>query len=199
MSFSRINYDSCAYDKKLSESTGPGEYLLNRPSNPESCFVGSPQLRYDRGAVSKFKDIDVVDVDSELMGLNRTLTKCQESDLLTGAKQQLKTCNANERFLYAEDTKLSNPPCTLKGRGWNRWEWLCENPQEKALKNFNTNMSDRTIAKDTHKPLIPTPLNATNYISKDQKCYTESPVEFYDEDKEIPIMHWRSCEEIRRL
>ena len=199
MSFSRINYDSCAYDKKLSESTGPGEYLLNRPSNPESCFVGSPQLRYDRGAVSKFKDIDVVDVDSELLGLNRTLTKCQESEILTGAKEQLKTCNANERFLYAEDTKLSNPPCTLKGRGWNRWEWLCENPQEKALKNFNTNISDRTIAKDTHKPLIPTPLNATNYISKDQKCYTESPVEFYDEDKEIPIMHWRSCEEIRRL
>lgn len=199
MSFSRINYDSCAYDKKLSESTGPGEYLLNKPSNPETCFIGSPQLRYDRGAVSKFKGMDIVDVDSELMGLNRTLAKCQESDLLTGEKEQLKTCSADERFLYAEDTKLSNPPCTLKGRGWNRWEWLCENPQDKAITKFNTNMSDRTIAKDTHKPLIPKPINATNYISDDQKCYTDSSIEFYDENKEIPIMHWRSCDEIRRL
>jgi len=202
MSFSRINYDSCAYDKKLAESTGPGEYLLKRPSNPETCFTGSPQIRYDRGAVSKFKHISVIDVDSELMGLNRTLAKCPESKLLTGEKDHLQMCKADERFLYAEDTKLSNPPCTLKGHGWNRWEWLCENPQDKAIRGFNTNMSDRTIAKDTHRPLVPTPLDATNSISNDQACYTDGRQnisEFYDEKKEIPIVHWRSCEEIRRL
>ena len=199
MSFSRVNYDSCAYDKKIAESTAPAEYMLYKPRNPESCFIGSPQLRYDRGAVSRFKDISVVDVDSELMGLNRSLKKCQESDLLRGDKEDLALCGSGDRFLYAEDTKISNPPCTLRGRGWNRWEWLCEDPQDKALRNFNVNMSDRSIAKDNHRPLIPKPLDATNSVSRDDGCYTDTPSEFYDERKEIPIMHWRSCEEIRNL
>ena len=212
MSFSRINYDSCAYDKKLAESTGPMEYLLGRPANPETCFVGSPQLRYDRGAVAKFKNKSIVDVDSELLGLNRPLGKCPKSDLLTGEKEEINTCTADERFLYAEDTKLSNPPCTLKGRGWNRWEWLCQNPQDKALIGFNTNMSDRTIAKDTHRPLLPTPVEATNHVTDDNSCYTDSPemgpdFEFYKTKKpffshkgqDAGIVHWRSCDEISQL
>ena len=34
--------------------------------------------------------------------------------------------------LNSEPTKLSNPPCNLRGTGWNRWEWLCQNPQDKV-------------------------------------------------------------------
>ena len=30
----------------------------------------------------------------------------------------------------AEDTRLSNPPCNLRGTGINRWEYLDRNPQE---------------------------------------------------------------------
>ena len=45
----------------------------------------------------------------------------------------------------AEDTRLSNPSCNLRGTGWNRWEWLCLNPQEKVEVPFDYNISNRII------------------------------------------------------
>jgi len=58
-----------------------------------------------------------------------------------------------------EDTRLSNPPCTLRSTGWNRWEWLCWNPQDRAEIPFQWNTSYRTVVKDNHTPIIEEPLD----------------------------------------
>ena len=54
-----------------------------------------------------------------------------------------------------EDTRLMNPPCNLRGTGFNRWEWLCLNPQDRTEMPFDTNICNRIIVKDNHRPCIP--------------------------------------------
>lgn len=59
----------------------------------------------------------------------------------------------------AVNTRLEDPPCTLRGTGWNRWENLCLNPQERVEVPFDWNISNRLVVKDNHRPLIPNPIS----------------------------------------
>jgi hypothetical protein len=136
----------------------------------------------------------MIDVDSELMGLKRTASKCPKSDFPECKMSQLKTTERSQ-FMSPEDTKISNPPCTLRGTGWNRWEWLCEDPQKYALVPFLTMISDKTLAKDNHRPMIPDVYDKTNVISEDMSCMINSK-ELSGE--ETPFVHWRSCAEIKK-
>lgn len=205
MSFSRLNYDSCAYDKAVVQSTAVGDYMLNAPKNMPSGFIASPYVRAEKNQVATCKDRTLVDIDSELLGLMRTKTKCEESKMPKCELNTLETC-VNDRFISAEDTKLSNPPCTLRGTGWNRWEWLCENPQAHAVVPFETMISDKTLAKDNHRALLPNTSDSTNELSDDMSCYTENPSMSFpaygevteEEGEDIPLVHWRSCGEIRK-
>jgi hypothetical protein len=62
-------------------------------------------------------------------------------------------------FVPAEDSRLSDPACNLRGTGFDRWEWLCLNPQEKALVPFDYNISNRIVVKDNHRPCVPNPID----------------------------------------
>tara|TARA_B100000401_G_scaffold392869_1_gene300404 strand:+ start:6129 stop:6746 length:618 start_codon:yes stop_codon:yes gene_type:complete len=199
MSFSRLNYDSCAYDKAIKQSTAVGDYMTKAPKNETKCFFDTPYMRLDKSQVSTCKDTPMIDIDSELLGLKRTAAKCQESKMPACVMDNLRPCREGNKFMSAEDTKLSNPPCTLRGTGWNRWEWLCKDPQETAEIPFQTLISDKTLAKDNHRPLVPKPHDATNELVSDMSCYTDSPsIKYPEAEEEIPLVHWRSCAEIRR-
>ena len=63
-----------------------------------------------------------------------------------------------------ENTRLSNPSCNLRGTGFNRWEWLCNNPQERVLIPFDVNVSNRLVVKDNHRPVIPTLIDQTSIL-----------------------------------
>jgi hypothetical protein len=63
-----------------------------------------------------------------------------------------------------EASRLSNPPCTLRSTGWNRWEWLCYDPQERASVPFDYLVSNRIMVKDNHVPCLPNPSNQTNNL-----------------------------------
>ena len=65
-----------------------------------------------------------------------------------------------------EDTRLSNPPCNLRGTGINRWEWLCLNPQERVEAPFDYNISNRIVVKDNHRPCVPAPVDASPSLPK---------------------------------
>jgi hypothetical protein len=64
-------------------------------------------------------------------------------------------------FTPTESTRLSNPPCTLRGTGINRWEWLCKNPQDRVEVPFDHMIDSVLMAKDNHRPLIPRPMDQT--------------------------------------
>lgn len=196
MSFNRPSYDTCAYKQTLAESVGPGEYYLNTPSigcNP--CFPNDPHIRLQRTGVSVSSSTPWVDVDTSMLGIDRKYSRCPE-------KKYLPTCNANQScgansgigpnkpntdvpvdynlihfadcFTPVEDTRLSNPPATLRETGWNRWEWLPNNPQEKILVPFDYQVNTKIVAKDNHRPCIPRPLDQYSV---------------YPEKNDIPIKH----------
>jgi glutaredoxin len=204
MSFTKLPYDPCAYKTSLEESMKTGVYMLNTPKVDcgENCFIQSPYIRLDKKNVGMCKNREIVDVHSELLGLNRVLTECplkKEFDPKYCENNILAECE--NTFLSPEDTKLSNPSCTLRGTGWNRWESLRTNPQDKAITPFLTDIQNKTIIKDNHRPCIPN-VNAMNNVlpNDNNTCYTDKDAEhLYKESKSIPFIHWRSCSDIRKL
>lgn len=201
MSFSSLTYDPCAYDKYLEQSIGTGEYMISVPKNncDKDYFYPSPYIRLDKTGGVKCKDKLLIDVDSELLGLNTPSTKCHEPIKDICDTNTMQDCDNN--FLSTEDTKLSNPPCTLRSTGWNRWEWLCENPQDKSILPFQTNISDRTVAKDNHRPLLPNNIDQSQVLPKNE-CETDTIIKedynMINYNDQIPFVHWRCCGEIEK-
>ena len=158
MSFNRLNYDDGTYTHILRESIGPGEYQIATPRvDCNGCFFPSPDVRLARyGAAVCGKE--AIDVDSELMGITRKSSKCPSDKFKPTDKPFCNTTMPKDcTGLTTEETRLSNPPCTLRGTGWNRWEWLCKNPQDKALVPFDFNINNRLVVKDNHRPCVPQP------------------------------------------
>ena len=172
MSFNRLDYVTCAYKQELSESIGPGEYQLGTPNiSCEDCFARDPQLIMQRAGASVAKTVPMVDVDSELMNITRKLTGCSSKEFIpkfnakgeidnTIETKHFNDCNIPTR----ENTRLSNPASTLRGTGWNRWEWLCENPQQRAVVPFDLNINERLVTKDNHRALIPNPIDQSVFL-----------------------------------
>ena len=172
MSFNNLIYDTCSYKQVLSESIGPCEYQLDTPMiSCEDCFSKDPQLILQRNGVSVAKNMPMIDVDSELMNINRKLTTCSSKDFIPKFNSNGEIDNSVEsidfkdcRIPVKENTRLSNPASTLRGTGWNRWEWLCDNPQKKSLVPFDYNINNRIITKDNHRPVIPKPIDQSVFL-----------------------------------
>lgn len=180
MSFASLGYDSCSYEEKLRRSVGPGMYMLSAPNNDvQSCgqdIPADPYLRYQHWGAGTCAPGSAVDDGSELLGLRykTTTSKCSADSYIPGKYPAKGICNApgksDPRACMAptEDTRLSNPPCTLKETGINRWEWLCYDPQEKAIIPFEWNTSYRIVAKDNHVPCIERPLDQSGFVPQGQ-------------------------------
>ncbi len=75
MSSNRLMYDTCAYKKRLDESTGPLAYHLN-PLKYENCQKCRMELGILGGpAVSQIKG-NLVDLENDLRGQTRPLSMC---------------------------------------------------------------------------------------------------------------------------
>jgi len=169
----RLNYDSCSYKEKLRRTVGPGLYQLESPYNDcmdcSQDVPADPYLRYQSYGQNTCSMKKAVDDSSELLGLNYKNTKCNAEEFLPG-KYQKTGCdilgNTEPRICMAprEDTRLSNPPCTLKETGINRWEWLCFDPQERAIEGFDRiPVNYRMVAKDNHIPVIDKPADQSMF------------------------------------
>jgi hypothetical protein len=97
-----------------------------------------------------------------------------------------------------EDTRLVNPACNLRGTGFNRWEWLCLNPQERVEIPFDYNISNRLVVKDNHRPCVPKPLDVGPSIPKnnteDVVCEGTKPV--CAAPTNPPSVQWQSCDNL---
>ncbi len=185
MSFTRLPYDICSYEQQLSETTGPGHYQLETPPNIcGPCHPTDVRIRLQTNSVAINKNNHIIDVNSELLGITRNNSQCAErkylptceNSLLCGAstggkhngcQESAKLCIDPTKetlpfdncFIGTEDTRLSNPPCNLRGTGWNRWEWLCKNPQANLEEPFDFNINTKILAKNNHRACIPNPID----------------------------------------
>ncbi len=146
-----------------------------------------------------------VDVESDLLNLNRSISEkytpncspnsCPNQGEPCGAGV-VETCtdsgnslrnpwnrpgdnnlvNFPNCFFPTDDTRLSNPPNTLRSTGWNRFEPLCKNPQMNISFPGETLTSTRLVVKDNHRPTIVRPnINDMNPYGTLPPCQKISP------------------------
>lgn len=227
MSSNRLNSDTCQYRQVLSESTGPGQYQVNRPVvSCEPCYPADPSIRLQQSGASVDTSKYMIDVDSEMMNITRPATKCSAlkwnpdcKDCKTSsgypcgggvtrdvnAKGErcadgfqnrplthFKDCN-----LSSEETRTSNPSNNLRGTGWNRWEWLCLNPQERVLMPFDYNISNRIVVKDNHRPCVPTPLDERNAHPSGGPIPCEQINGVCANPTQPASVNWRECNDLK--
>lgn len=142
-----------------------------------------------------------VDAESELRNINKPASRCPDrkympntngcsSDtgypagqgVITGAKKSTMRhpwtrCPDGNLIdqplchLNTEDCRLSNPPSTLRGTGWNRFNPLCIDPQKNVLFPGSSQVSTRLVIKDNHRPCVPTPhINSLDPNMKSTPC-----------------------------
>lgn len=165
MSLNRLNYDTCQSKQRIAESTGPGNYMINTPPiSCEPCYPYAPSIRLQQQGCSVDSSVPLIDIDSELIGITRPASKCPSRkwipDSCTNKKQPSLT-HFKDCSFAAEETRTSNPACNLRGTGFNRWDYLCKNPQERVEMPFDWNVDNRLLVKDNHRPCVPTPIDPT--------------------------------------
>ena len=205
-----LRYDAGTYQTDLRQSVGPGAYVLGTPvQHCAPCFAANPRVnKGTTGGAACHNDALLVDVDSDLHGITRRATRHPGGLFQAGtpAVCQLMSTEDCPSSVAVEDTRLNNPPCTLRGTGWNRWEWLCRKPQERALLPFDTMVDTSIVVKDNHRPHVARPIDQTlamppgkasasaEYGAPDWKPRCDG--EFLSP---LPELHWRSCNEIDRI
>lgn len=177
MSLTRPSHDDDAYNKAVVQSASSGHYMLQTPhicGGGEALF---PQVMQGQNAASLCdRNTNLVDVDSELMGITHKLSHCPpipssnfkglEIDFL---KQPLDTtCGSGQdgavnTFLTHENTRMTTSgPCKLRCSGWNRFDPLLYDVQKyigNTSKPLSTN--SRILMKDNYKPCLREPSEFT--------------------------------------
>lgn len=176
MSFNRSNSDIRAYKDTVRQSTGPGKYQMYKtPVLDQTCFPKGPSIRLQKNGVSVSKRNNLTDIHSNLLGISVNkepmvfgnnmcskgypcsgglVAQCLDKTKFENNKPFGKEC-----FIPVESTRLSNPPCTLRGLENNLIENIfCINPlQTTTILPFRNNMSVRLYEKDTFTPCVYTP------------------------------------------
>ena len=89
------------------------------------------------------------------MNLTRKASGCSSKNFIPKFNavgeidNSMESINFNDcNRMTTESTRLSNPTSTLRGTGWNRWEWLCEDPQKKSLVPFDYEINNNIVIRD---------------------------------------------------
>lgn len=153
-------YDGCKTEDDLRVTTGPGRYQMDAPNKYcDACYVTEPTTRQQKWGASLNSQYIKTDVESDLLNINRPGSRiaCNQYEPKKNAINQSATVAPKECSFPQTFTRLVDPPCTGRSSGWNRWEWLCDNPQENVMIPFDNQVTTRLQQKDQFRPCIPKP------------------------------------------
>jgi hypothetical protein len=164
MSFNRLKYDNCETKKYNQESVGVGNYLYDTPIMCNNCYNDNPRVINQKNGVSINSNVDwrfyhgPVDIESELFNINKAASRCQDNnDFKNSLGKPNNLVNFPNCFFTTEDTRLNNSAQNLRSTGWNRFDPLIFNPQEKINYPGLSMVPTRIIVKDNHRPSIVVP------------------------------------------
>jgi len=217
MSLTSLKYDPCHVQSDSKTSLAPGMYILQTPEalfEKKQIFPVNPYVRNSVRYGNAYTP-DWVDIHSELSGRVRTSSKCPEHHYQKGTRcshEQSIVVPVDDEALFTEDTRISNPPCTLRERGVNRWQWMCEDHQQRKLSEFENDIRfqgvhSRIVIKDNHKPIMPSPIDPSITMPPKENFnvdvrYVEDPdinkMAFMKMDNKIVDNSGRTCSEIKQ-
>ena len=143
-------------------STGPGRWSLGVPNAyGNAIYAKEPTVRMQKWGASHDMSSTKTDVESDLWNLARPTTKVACGQY-TPETTRVLTPMVEGSFPETH-ARLVDPPCTMRATGWNRWEWLYENPQENVAIPFEWAIDTRNANKDSVY---------TGLQNKDIKCGT---------------------------
>jgi hypothetical protein len=163
---SRLGYDKCYYDDRLSESVAPLLYKLNPYSvnNCSACLsVFGPrgsQGSQSYGVSTTTGHVtapaqQLVDVESILSNRNVLASNCKDGkvndiDVTKFNLQHARICND---FLDPISTRSTNPAANYRGMNINRFYDLDRNPQTNIFYPWDVNT--KLEAKDNYRERVP--------------------------------------------
>lgn len=167
-SFERLAYDVGTYCTDLKQSTAPLKYALD----PVFANVCNPCRPADVGyigrqGVSLSKTQSLTDIESYLFLLNhpnsrdpaRKFNPCCDPGSLcaNGGEDGAGLLHFDDCLIRTDYSRITNPPCTLKGTGVNRFQPIALNPQDENrwLIPSQVGISIRQVFTDNFVPAIP--------------------------------------------
>jgi hypothetical protein len=183
--FERQIYDTTAYRAQLRQATAPMDYMLNPIRNDvvQPARISDPGFM-SRSGVSLTHMRPLVDVESDLLGMDIRNTKdpnqqfqpkcpqcgCATEGYPCGSGLNTGCPNCQERLHHLPKlhfnqnyTLISNPKCTARELGINRFQPLYMQPQDEHrwLHQADVGINYRMVVKDNHVPCVPRLIDQT--------------------------------------
>lgn len=110
------------------------QYYVNAPGiNCPTSFPVDATVRIQKSGASWVTGQWKTDVESDLKNINRlgTRVRCNDESYMPNKNSMNKTplTPAPDESFPMLFNRLTNPPCTLRATGWNRWQPMPHNPQ----------------------------------------------------------------------
>lgn len=150
--FTRKSADSCATIQKDVQNKNAFGLVVDKSviESDESCFQAAAPFKHN-----PFRSIpsDIVDIESELRGQTRVMSKCPAvlNHFNEFPPKKITECRSNT--LVPEYTRINRPCNVLSCISINRFDPLCENLQEihKIQDNTYIGSNTRLAYKDLYK------------------------------------------------
>ena len=183
--YERLIYDEDAYAADLLTNEKRINYMLSNNDHCIQCRIPNPGFLASQG-VSVIPDRSLTDIESELLHLDRKLSRCPDKDYKPFCPDIVNTNDGDglpcgggvvrgpekcqprlkhfpECLFNHVETRSIAPPCTLRGTGWDRFDPLCQNPQDLSCIEFpaESNIDMRQALKDSYRPCYLRPWDQT--------------------------------------
>ena len=130
-------------------------YYLSPPEfNCQTTFPVNSTTRIQKSGAGWVNGMWKTDIESDLRGINRTGVRVRcggQYNPDTNQVNNINVTNADDMNFPMTFNRLSNPPCTLRATGVNRWDFPLRNPQESFETPFDTFIPSRSLDKERCK------------------------------------------------
>ena len=157
--FTRSKWDDVHQADDMRITSYAGTYAFTPYKNCPASFPMDTTTRIQQSGASWVSGLWKTEVESDLMGVGRPSARWREDSLLynptTNAVNKKPLEHAPDESSPIVFNHLTNPPCTLRATGWNRWDFPIHNPQETFETPFDFFIPSRDVDKyrfRTHSP-----------------------------------------------
>lgn len=167
-SMTRYRHDLCKMIENNEISTGPGRYVLGVPNAyGNAAYIPNPTILNQKWGAAHDMSSTKTDVESDLRNLARPTARTVCGQYQPDQGQRTLTAMPEADFPRTYE-RLVDPPCTMRGTGVNRWEWLCQNPQENVMIPFEWGVNSTLAQKDGYYAKVTQPL-AQSQVARDHQ------------------------------
>jgi hypothetical protein len=147
----RPKWDDVHQADDMRITTYAGRYAFVPFRNCFETFAVNPTMRLQESGNSWVSGKWRTEVESDLRGVGRPPTRWRTEELhydpRTNTMNLAGVTDAPDENHPLNFNRLTNPPCTLRTTGWNRWQPLFHNPQATFETPFDHFIPSRDIDK----------------------------------------------------